>query len=112
MIETAGAHLSGLQFRISSSASKQAQDQLRLKAIAAFREKAAIISKGLSAHQFRIIQLNTSSQAPRPVIYRSEMAMMSKSADAALPSLSAGEGKISVNISGSIEVPFADFPVK
>jgi len=112
VIEAAGAQLSDLQFRISSSASKQTQDQLRLKAIAVFRAKAAVIAKGLSAQQFRIIQLNTSSQAPRPMMYRGEMAMMSKSADAAPPSLSAGEGKVSVNISGSIEVPFTDFPVK
>jgi len=112
VIEAAGAHLSGLQFRISNSASKQAQSQLRLKAIAAFREKAAEIAKSLSAQNFRIIQLNTSSQSPRPVMYRSEMAMMAKSADAVPPSLSAGEGNIRVSVNGSIEVPFIDFPAK
>jgi len=111
-IESAGANLSGLQFRISSKASKKAQDQLRLQAIASFRQKARLIAKGLSANSFRIIQLNSSSQAPRPVMYRGEMAMMAKSADAAPPSLSAGEGKISVSVSGTIQVPFTDFPVK
>jgi len=111
-IESAGANLSGLQFRISSTASKSAQDQLRLQAISLFRQKAGVIAKGLSASSFRIIQINTNSRMPRPVMYRAEMAMMAKSADAAPPSLSAGEGKISVTVSGSIQVPFTDFPVK
>jgi len=111
-IESAGANLSGLQFLISSTASKRAQNQLRLQAISLFRQKAGVIAKGLSAGTFRIIQLNTSSRTPRPVMYRAEMAMMAKSADAAPPSLSAGEGKISVSVSGSIQVPFTDFPVK
>jgi len=111
-IESAGANLSGLQFRISSTASKRAQDQLRLQAISLFRQKAGVIAKGLSASSFRIIQINTNSQMPRPVMYRAEMAMMAKSADAASPSLSAGEGKISVSVSGSIQVPFTDFSVK
>jgi len=111
-IETAGANLSSLQFRISRSTSKRAQTRLRLDAIAAFREKAAVIAKGLSAKSFRIIQLNTNSQAPRPVMYRAEMAMMAKSADAAAPTLSAGEGKLRVSVNGTIQVPFTDFPVK
>jgi len=112
-IESLGANLSGVQFRISSSASKRAQNELRLEAVAAFRAKAAVIAKALDATQFRIIQLNTSSQVARPVMYRAEMRMMaSKSAATAAPSLSAGEGKISVRINGSIEVPFTDFSVK
>jgi len=111
-IEAAGANLSNLQFRISSSASKKAQDLLRLKAIAAFRARAAVIAKGLDAKHFRIIQLKTSSQMPRPVMYRAEMAMMAKSADAAPASLSAGEGKLRVIVTGAIQTPFVDFPVK
>jgi len=111
-IEAAGASLSGLQFRISSAASKKAQGELSLQAIATFRQKATVIARGLNAGSFRILQLNTSSQTPRPVLYRGEMPMMAKSADAAPPSLSAGEGKLGITVSGSIEVPFTDFPVK
>jgi len=110
-IETAGAHLSGLNFRISEQASKKAMNALRLEAIAAFRARAKVIAQGLDATAFRIIRLNTNGTAPRPVAYRGEMAMMAKStADA--PILSAGEGKLKVTISGEIEVPFTDFPVR
>jgi len=112
-IEAEGAHLSGLQFRVSAKKSKDVQDSLRLQAIALFRDKAKVIAKGLSAKTFRIIRLNTSSHAPQAVRYRGEMAMMAKSVtyDAA-PALSAGEGKISVNITGEIETPFIDFPAR
>jgi len=111
-IETEGAHLSGLQFRISVKRSKKVQDSLRLQAIASFRDKAAIIAKGLSAKSFRIIRLNTSSHAPQPVRYRAEMAMMAKSVASDAPALSSGEGKISVNVTGEIEIPFIDFPAR
>jgi len=108
-IEAAGAHLSGLQFRLSAETSKQAQDKLRLQAIELFREKASTITKGLSAKSFKIIRLSTSKHLPQPVMYRSEMAMMAKSADMGAPSLSSGEGKVSVTVTGEIETPFVDF---
>ncbi len=109
-IEDAGAHLSGLQFRLSAEASARARDRLRKHAVALFRRKAAVIAKGLGAKQFRIIRLNAATQVPQPVVYRAG-AMRAAAADAA-PSLSAGEGMIRVNIDGEIEVPFIDFPVK
>jgi hypothetical protein len=41
------------------------------------------------------------------------MAMMSRAAsDATPPALSAGEGSLRVTVSGDIELPFIDFPVK
>jgi len=110
-IEVEGAHLSSLQFRVSADTSKTIQDTLRLKAIAAFRDKAAIMAKGLQAESFRVIRLNTSSHAAQPLRYQPKMAMMSRSADAAKPSLAAGEGKLRLTINGEIETPFVDFLV-
>jgi len=111
-IESAGAHVSSLQFRISRDTAKRVQDQLRLQAIALFRQKAAVIAQGLNARSFRILQLNTSSQTARPVAYRGDMTMMAKSTRVSTPSLSAGKGKLSVSVSGTIQVPFRDFPIK
>lgn len=111
-IESEGAQLSNLQFKVSRKLSLQTQDTLRLQAIETFRSKAATLAQGLDATSFRIIHLNTSSQTPRPVLYRSEMAMMSKSADAGAPALSAGEGTVRITITGEIEIPFTDFPLK
>lgn len=113
-IEKAGAHLSGLNFRINSQTAMKVKETLRLQAIQTFRVKATIMAMGLDAKTFRIISLNSNSQAPQPRMYRAEMAMMSRSMDAgsAAPALSSGEGRISVTVHGEIEVPFTDFPVK
>lgn len=111
-IESAGAHLSSLNFRVSDAISKQAMASLRQQAIANFRSKAAGMAKGLDGESFRIIRLNTSGQAPQPRIYRAEMAMMAKAVDAAPPALSAGENKITVTVSGEIEIPFIDYPAQ
>ena len=109
-IEAEGAHLSSLQFRINDNTSRQEQERLRLGAIAEFRDKAKEITRGLSARSFRIISLNSSSHAPQPVLYRAEMAMAARaSVESSPPSLSAGEGKLSISVNGEIEVPFTDF---
>ncbi len=69
-IEATGAHLSGLQFRLSRGATLKAREQLRLDAVSLFRKKAATIARGLSAESFRILRLNTNSNAPRPKMYQ------------------------------------------
>ncbi|MFQ5345137.1 MAG: SIMPL domain-containing protein [Mariprofundus sp.] len=109
-IEAAGARISSLQFRVGNTASQQAENRLRLKAIAAFRRQAMTIAKGLNAKHFRIIHLDTASHAPQPVIYRSR-AMMAKSADGVSPSLAAGGSRLDVTVNGTIQVPYTDFPV-
>ena len=111
-IETEGANLSNLQFKVSRNSSLETQAFLRLQAIKKFRAKAATMAKGVDAKSFRIIRLNTSSHMPQPIMYRAEMAMMAKAADASAPPvLSAGEGSVRVTVNGEIEVPFTDFPV-
>ncbi len=86
-----------------------AQDALQLQAIRKFRHKAGAIAKGLDAKNFRVIRLQTN--ANRPVYQVRGMAMMAAKA-AAPPALSSGESKVSVSVSGKIEVPFRDFQVR
>jgi len=86
-----------------------AQDALQLQAIRKFRRKARAIAKGLDAKSFRVIRLQTN--ANRPVYPVRGMAMMASKAEAA-PALSSGESKVSVTVSGEIEVPLRDFPAK
>ncbi|MDQ6955679.1 MAG: SIMPL domain-containing protein [Mariprofundaceae bacterium] len=112
-LEKAGAHLNQLSFRISDATLKATQNSLRLQAIQSFRHKANSLTKALDATSFRIIQLQTSQQRP---VYRMRqempaMAMMSKS-ESSPPQLNAGEGKISVTVSGSIALPFKAYTVK
>ncbi|HKI60217.1 MAG TPA: SIMPL domain-containing protein, partial [Mariprofundaceae bacterium] len=107
-IEAKGAKLNHLQFRVSESVRKKIEEKLKLEAIGSFREKAATIAKGLSAKSFKIIQMNTSGSAP-VMAYKQERSysMMSSA-----PQMSAGESRIQVTVSGTIEVPFKNFSVQ
>lgn len=110
-IETTGVKLSGLQFQVSEKLHKQVEDRLRTEAIKDFRAKAANIAAGLSAKSFRIINMQThSSGAIRPMMMRANDSYISKGASA--PSLAGGESRVQVNVSGSIEVPFTQFPIR
>jgi predicted secreted protein len=110
-IEASGAKLNHLQFRISDSSRKKVEAKLRLSAIKAFRSKAATIARGLSAKSFKIIRLNTVTRAP-VTAYRQQARAVKASGYSSAPQLSAGESKIVVTVSGSIEVPFKSFPVQ
>jgi len=113
-IEKSGAHLNNLSFRISDTSMQATQNNLRLQAIQAFRHKAGTFAKALDATSFYILNLQTSHRQPVYHMNRAmpEMAMMSKSAGAPVPSLNAGEGKISVTVSGNIALPFQSYSIK
>jgi len=110
-IEKAGAHLNNLSFRISDTSMKATKESLRLQAIQAFRHKAITFAKALDAASFRILQLQTSQQHPVYPMPRQAMAMMGKS-ESSPPHLNAGEGKISVTVSGNIALPFQAYIIK
>ncbi len=113
-IESAGAHLDNLNFHVSHEAMVKAQDALRLQAIKAFRQKAHAFAKALDAKSYHIDNLRTTQGVP-PVYRRNrnvDMAMMAKSANAPPPSLNAGEGKISVTVSGNLSLPYTSYPVR
>jgi len=99
IIEHAGAKLQNLSFRISDTLRRNTQEQLRIQAIQQFRIKAATVSKALDATSFLIRHLNTGNAFTPPPVYRGEMAMMSKSRDAA-PALSSGDSRITVRVNG------------
>ena len=110
-IEATGAKLNRLQFNVSDAAYKKIEARLKREAIALFRAKAATITKGLSGKSYKIIQLNTSGSAPVMEAYRAREYSI-KSMVSSAPQMSAGESSIKVNVSGTIEVPFKNFPVK
>ena len=111
-IEAAGAHLSGLQFRISSSAMENARAELSQQALRKFRDKAAAMARGLGADNFRIVSLSADSRMPAPIVQRREMAMMAAAREAEPPALSAGEGTVRLTVSGEIELPYMEYPAQ
>ena len=106
-IETDGAKLDGLQFQVSDAHRKEVEGRLRDQAIHDFRAKAARIASALAAKTFRIIDVNTSASGDvRPMQMRESY--VAKSISSA-PALTAGESRIEISVSGSIETPFRDF---
>ena len=111
-IEAAGVKLDGLQFQVSDKLQRQVEDRLRTQAIRDFRAKAENIAKGVSAKSFRIIDMSTDSRGDfAPMMMRAKKleAFVSESPE---PSLAGGESRIQITVTGMIEVPYKDFPVK
>jgi predicted secreted protein len=110
-IEALGVKLNQLSFRVSSGKMRQVHDELRLDALKKFRAQAKVLSHGLAAKSFRIIRIQTSGDSKLHVARQPMMAEMSMAKSAA-PVMASGESKSSLTVSGEIEVPFTDFPVK
>ena len=109
-IEAAGAHLDALNFHIADATMEAAQTDLRLKAVAQFRQQAASLAQALDATSFRILELNPSQERAQQPVMRHERVMMQAAADSAPPpSLNSGEGEISVQIHGTILLPVKDY---
>jgi len=111
-IETSGAFLDSLNFRIADSTLESAQKQLRLQAMQQFRAKAASLAKAMEARSFHVLNLQTGQDVPTMPMRAEMMMMRSAVADTVAPSLNAGESKTSVNISGTILLPEISYPVE
>jgi len=109
-IEELGVQLQGVSYRVNSKTMRAVQNELRMQAVASFREKAAAMAKALSAPSYRIMSLQT-SQA-QPVYPRQGRMVMAAMEAMEPPAMQAGESKITVNVSGNIELPFKDFPAR
>jgi len=112
-IERVGAKLQSLSFRISDSVRRETQEDLRILAIHQFQAKANTVVNALGAAYFQILHLNTGSSTPSHPMLRQERAYTTKAmaADSA-PALSSGESRISVSVSGDIEVEKKRFNVQ
>lgn len=96
-----------MQFGVSKALQQQILEQLTDKAILRFRNKATRIAHGFNAPSFKVLEthINTpNSFQPRAMYARSEMAMMSSKM--AAPVVKAGQSQITVNISGTILLPY------
>ncbi|MDQ6971034.1 MAG: SIMPL domain-containing protein [Mariprofundaceae bacterium] len=108
-IEQAGARLDGLNFRISDAFRESKNRELRLKAVQQFRNKAAAMARALDAASYRIINIRAGAGSPpAPRMARAVMAM---SADAP-PALNSGESRLSVSVSGEIQLPEKSYSVQ
>ena len=96
-----------MQFGVSDTLQRQILAQLTDKAILQFRNQANRIAQGFQVPSFKILEtnINMPSFSPARSMYaRADVAMLSK--EMAAPTVSAGQSKLQVTISGTILLPY------
>ena len=96
--------LDSLQYSISPAQRQSAEEQLIEQAIAAFQQRAALVTKQLGHSEYRLVemQINTAGEPIQP--QRLRAGVMAMEAAVAPPSLEAGSQALQVNINGTIEL--------
>lgn len=92
-----------MQFSVSNAARRAVENELIEEALARFKERAALVARGLDAKDYGIVSLsiNTADQGYIPPMrYESMKSVVAMSADA--PALEAGTSKVTVQAGGTI----------
>mgnify|MGYP000120738596 FL=1 len=100
--------LNGVNFGVSLAARRSAENELINEAIAAFRERAALVQRALGGSLYTIkeINLNTGGAARPPIPLRMKAMTQSLREDAvAEPVTQPGTSEITVSAEGSILIP-------
>lgn len=93
-----------MQFHVSDQQIETTQTKLTEQAIAAFRQKAQMITQQFGKSNYHLVHINVGNNYVQPPQHRvMRSAMAAESMDVA-PALSAGTNKVTVNINGTIEL--------
>jgi predicted secreted protein len=100
-----GMQLGGLNFSVSPEARRQAEGELMVEAIAAFKARAQIARGALGGNSFKIqrVTLNSGYSGPPPR-YAAARAMAAAAPDVAPPNFESGVSLVTVTAAGAIEV--------
>ncbi len=94
-----------ISYAISPERRKEVEEQLIAEAIAAFNHRAELVAKAMDRNGFRLIQIqvNTSGMGhmPYPV---ATIGMRATEAKAAAPTLEAGTQRVTVSVTGAVEL--------
>jgi predicted secreted protein len=96
-------NLQSIGYSVSPAKRKEAEDTLIAQALKSFQQRAELVTRELGRARYRIVALrvDTGGPVPRPPF----MAARAMAAEAvAPPSIEAGEQKVEVNVSGTIEL--------
>jgi predicted secreted protein len=98
--------MGGMDFAISPPARKASEDTLLKDAVAAFKNRAQLVTDALGGNGYKLVSLNLNTSGyPQP--YQRAPVMMMKAAraeSAPTPEVEAGTRQVSVNADGVIEV--------
>ena len=95
--------LESVSYTLSPKSREQTETQLVREGIAAFKQRAQLISTEMGRSGYRLVQMavNTSGISPRPFLMRETKSMTSLSP---APALEAGTQRVEVTINGTIEL--------
>lgn len=97
--------MAGMHFSLSPANRKQHEDLLLKDAVAAFRERAQLVSEAMGARSYRVVRLDLhAGGAPRPPLLRGMAAKAMAMDSAPVPEIEAGTSELTVNADGVIEV--------
>lgn len=95
--------LESVSYTLSPKSREQNETQLVREGIAAFKQRAQLISTEMERPGYRLVRMtvNTSGISPRPILMRETASMASLSS---APALEAGTQRVEVTINGTIEL--------
>lgn len=98
--------LNGLNFSVAPGTRRELENQLIEQAVQAFRQRADRIRQAWNAKSYKLVQMNlgTAGQPVPPPVYAMRAAKMEMSADVPAAEYSGGESRLSVQVSGAIEL--------
>ncbi|MBU3847699.1 MAG: SIMPL domain-containing protein [Candidatus Acinetobacter avistercoris] len=94
-----------INFAVSDDQRKKVVNELMVEASKNFQQRAQILAQSWQKTSYNLVDLNinTSNSYPQPVMMRSSMAKFASPEADAVQNVAAGESKITVNASGSIQ---------
>jgi predicted secreted protein len=101
----AGMQLGSLSFSVSPEARRQAENELIVEAIGAFKARAEIVRGALAGRGYKVQRLNVNSghSAPAPRFAMARV-LAAGAPDVAAPDLEGGESLVTVTVGGAIEI--------
>ena len=100
-----GMQLANLSFSVSAEARRQAEDELMVEAIGAFRARAQIVRGALAARSYKIQRLNLNSgYSGPPPRFAMARAAAAAAPEMVSPNIESGVSVVTVTAAGSIEV--------
>ncbi len=97
--------VASISYSISPERRQKAEQRLIVEAVAAFRSRAAMLTKELGRREYRLVEMNVNTSGVVPPPYRARGVAMAMQAEAAPPpTLEPGTQRVEVAISATIEL--------
>ena len=98
--------LRSIDFTVAESTRRALEDTLTQEAIAAFRDKAALVTKSWGAKRYDLVQMSIGSTGNdyRPPMMMRAMAMKVESDSVPTQDMAGGESRVRITVNGSIEL--------